>query len=816
VRIPEHWLRQFCDPPIDTTSLAERLTMGGLEVEAIEPVAAPFSGVVVARVLEVAPHPKADRLKLCRVDVGAAQPVQIVCGAPNVAPELRVPCALPGAVLPADVVIGATSVRGEPSGGMLCSARELGLSDDHGGLLLLASDAPVGESVRALLDLDEQCLEIKLTPNRGDCLSVLGVAREVAALTEAALRRPSYPAVAPTSEERVAVRIEAPDLCGRFSGRVLRGLDPRAQTPLGMRARLQRSGLRPVSALVDISNYVMLELGRPSHVFDLRALRGSLVVRWGSQGDRLELLNGRTIEADPDLGVIADQRGIQSLAGIMGGQSTAVTLDTTDIYLEAAFWWPEAIQGRARRLGLTSDASHRFERGVDFASTVEHIEAITRMILDICGTTRTRVGPVDDQVVRLPQRAPITMRTERCRKVLGTPLGDEEMASAFSRLDFAFTRTQDALVVEPPSFRFDLQIEEDLIEEVARVIGYERIPAQPPKAATRMVCDPETWRGPHELRRRMVEVGYQELINYSFVDPGWEADFAQAGQPISVVNPIAAQHAVMRTTLFGGLVSILKYNLNNQASRVRIFEVGRVFRRDPEQPDGALTVSGVTQPTILGALAYGSADDEQWAVQSREVDFFDLKGDLERLIGPLQARFEADAHPALHPARCARIQIGQQSAGWIGQLHPRLAQKYGLPGNAMLFEVQVDALQQVPLPQAVPVAEVPAVVRDISIWVPDALPVSRVFDEIARLSARDHRLAVLREVKLFDVFRPALGSATGDPKAPANVLLNKEKSLAFRVVLQDTRRSLSDSDADAACDAIVDHLTIALGGRARQ
>ena len=408
------------------------------------------------------------------------------------------------------------------------------------------------------------------------------------------------------------------------------------------------------------------------------------------------------------------------------------------------------------------------------------------------------------------------MRSQRCRKVLGMPVGDEQMAEVFSRLDFTFSRSDDGFVVEPPSYRFDLQIEEDLIEEVARVVGYERIPALPPMAAARMICPPEALRGPHELRGRMVEAGYQELINYSFVDPSWETDFALPGRPIAVLNPIAAQHAVMRSTLFGGLVSTLKYNLNNQASRVRIFELGRVFQLEPGQPESALKVAGVAQPTVLGALAYGSADDEQWGVASREVDFFDVKGDLERLLSPLQARFAAASHPALHPGRCARIEIGGQTAGWIGQLHPRLGQKYALPGRPVLFEVRVDAVQEVPLPRAMPVADVPAVTRDIAIWVSEQLSAARVFEEIARLSARDDRLAALREVRLFDVFRPSPGRAVEDSKAPANVLLNKEKSLAFRVVMQDTRRSLSDSDADAACGAIVEHLTTALGARVRQ
>jgi phenylalanyl-tRNA synthetase beta chain len=816
MKIPEGWLRQFCDPPIDTRALADRLTMGGLEVEAVEAVAAPFSDVVVAQVLQVTPHPNSDHLTVCRVDIGRPEAVQIVCGAPNVAAGQRVPCALPGAILPGDKKIGTATVRGIASAGMLCSARELGLSDDHAGLLVLGSDAPVGQPVRQVLNLDEQCLQIKLTPNRGDCLSVVGVARELAALTGSALRPTAYAAVAPTSDERVPVRIEAPDLCGRFSGRVLRGLNARAQTPWWMRARLERSGLRSVSALVDISNYVMLEVGRPTHVFDLAALRGGLVVRWGRAGERLRLLTGREVGIDPEIGVIADQQGVQSLAGIMGGESTAVTLDTTDIYVEAAFWWPQAIQGRTRRLNLTTDAAHRFERGVDYATHVEHIEAITRLVLDVCGTSSTRIGPVDDQVTGLPPRAPVRLRSERCRKVLGMPVSDEQMAEVFSRLNFAFARAEDGFVVEPPSYRFDLQIEEDLIEEVARVVGYDKIPAHPPLEAARMILPPETVRGAHELRRRMAESGYQELINYSFVDPVMETDFGLGVRPISVVNPIAAQYAAMRTTLFGSLVSILRYNLNQQAGRVRIFEVGRVFRVQPDYPEGPLQVAGVAQPMLLGALAYGDVDDEQWGVKARKVDFFDVKGDLERLISPVRARFVAASHPALHPGRCARIEVGQRTAGWIGQLHPRLGRKYELPGDAILFEVQIDLVQQLPMPRVMPIPDVPTVMRDIAMWVGEEVPAARIFEEIERLSARDDRLAVVREVRLFDVFRPGPGHAAEASKAPANVLLNKEKSLAFRLVLQDTRRSLSDSDADAVCSAIVEHLTIAVGARVRQ
>ena len=476
--------------------------MAGIEVEERRPVAPPFNGVVVAEVRSVAGHPNADKLTVCEVDAGQASLLQIVCGAPNVAPGIRVPCALPGAVLPGGVHIKATTMRGVESQGMLCSARELGLSDDHSGLMLLPSRASIGTDVRAALALDDHVLTIKLTPNRADCLSVVGVAREVAALTGAVACAPQFEPVAATIDDRLPVTVEAADLCGRFSGRVIRNVDARAQTPDWMQQRLLRSGQRPISALVDISNYVMLELGRPSHVFDLEKVAGSLRVRWGRAGESVELLNGQTVDVDADVGVIADDRGVEALAGIMGGEATAVCLDTRNIYVEAAFWWPDAIRGRARRFNFSTDAGHRFERGVDYATTVEHIEYITRLILDICGG---EPGPVDDTVVALPQRQPVALRIERCRRVLGMPLAAEQIAAAFSRLGLPGSGPATPFVVTPPSYRFDLASEEDLIEEVARLHGYDRIPSQPPLArgahagaalrsgARRMRCE-RCWR----------------------------------------------------------------------------------------------------------------------------------------------------------------------------------------------------------------------------------------------------------------------------------------------------------------------------------
>ncbi len=610
--ISELWLRQYADPAIDSEALSEALTMAGLEVETSRPVAPPFSGVVVGRVVEVRRHPNADRLTVCQVDTGDGSMRTVVCGAPNVAEGIKVPCALPGAVLPDDAQIKVTTMRGVESHGMLCSARELGLSDDHGGLLLLPADAQVGRDVRAELDLDDRVLSIKLTPNRADCLSVIGVAREVSAITGAPLAVPPIEPVSALIADRLRVSVEAADLCGRFSGRVVRNVDARAPTPHWMQQRLLRSGQRPISALVDISNYVMLELGRPSHVFDLDKVRGGLTVRWGHTGESVELLNGQVVEVDGEVGVIADERGVEALAGVMGGQATAVSLDTRNIYIEAAFWWPDAIRGRSRRYNFSTDAAHRFERGVDFATTAQHVEYITRLIIDVCGG---QAGPVDDTVVGLPSRTPIEMRIERCRKVLGIEVGVDDIERVFQRLRLPHQRSDRAFIVTPPSYRFDLESEEDLIEEVARLYGYARIPAHAPLASATMRARSETRRSQHEVRGLLAALGYQELINYSFVDRTWEADFSAAGEPIAVVNPIATQMSVMRSTLLGGLVAALAYNLNRKASRVRVFEIGRTFRRDAAVSDGPLTVHGIAQPLCVAGLAYGPADDEQWSIR---------------------------------------------------------------------------------------------------------------------------------------------------------------------------------------------------------
>ncbi len=592
--------------------------------------------------LEVVKHPDADKLNVCQVDAGTGATLNIVCGAPNVAPGIKVPVALVGAELPPaeeggkPFAIKLSKLRGVESQGMLCSARELKLSEDHSGLLVLPEDTPIGQDIRETLNLDDTIFEIKLTPNKADCLSVYGIARETAAITGAPLKPVAFPPAKVELDETLPVRIAAPDLCGRFSGRVIRGVNARAKTPLWMVERLERSGQRSVSALVDISNYVMFELGRPSHVFDLDKIHGGIDVRWGKRGETLKLLNGNTVELDEQVGVIADQSQVESLAGIMGGDSTAVTLDTTNIYLEAAFWWPDSIRGRARRYNFSTDAAHRFERGVDYSTTVEHIERITQLILDICGG---QAGPVDDQAVNLPQRAPVTMRVSRANRIIGVAVAADEIASIFTRLGLSFTQDGDSFAVTPPPHRFDIEIEEDLIEEVARIYGFEKIPARPPVATSEMRATNETRRSIHTIRHALAARDYAETVNFSFVDAEWEHDFAGNDKPVRLLNPIASQLSVMRTTLFGSLVTVLRHNLNRRADRVRVFETGRVFLADAEVAAGELSVEGYRQPKRVGALAYGPLLDEQWGAPTRQVDFFDVKGDLEALLAPAVAAF---------------------------------------------------------------------------------------------------------------------------------------------------------------------------------
>jgi phenylalanyl-tRNA synthetase beta chain len=800
MQFPESWLREFCNPELSSQQLADTLTMAGLEVEELEPVAPPFTGVVVGLVLSAEQHPDADRLRVCQVDVGQAQPLQIVCGAPNARPGIRVPCATVGAVLPPGAdgqpfKIKLGKLRGVESQGMLCSAKELGVSDESNGLLELGDGATVGQNIRGHLMLDDMLFTLKLTPNLAHCLSVYGVAREVSALTGAPLKTPAMAPVPVSHAERLPVRIVDRDLCGRFSGRTVHGVNTQAKTPDWMVARLARCGQRSVSPLVDISNYVMFELGRPSHIFDLDKIHGGLEVRWARSGESLELLNGQTVSLDAQVGVIADAQTVESLAGIMGGKATAVTDATTNIFIEAAFWWPKSIAGRSRRFNFSTDAGHRFERGVDPATTVAHLERITELVLSICGG---QAGPIDDQSPNVPVSAPVQLRVARAQKVIGMPLTVSQCEGALTRLGLPVSVQGDVLMVTPPAYRFDLQIEEDLIEEVVRVVGYDHLPDTPPKAPITARLRPEAQRAPYAVRHRLAHLGYQETINFSFVEERWERELAGNADPIRLLNPIASQMSVMRSSLLGSLVAALKFNLDRKAARVRLFEVGRVFSKDSRVVSSDTSVAGFQQPMRVAGICQGSADALQWGVSDRGVDFFDVKGDVQALLAPRIAEFRAGEHPAMHPGRCASVWLEGQCIGHLGEMHPRWRQQYDLAQAPIFFELDWAAVLQRPVPEFAPVSRHQAVERDLAIVVQESVTHDAVMHAICALES-----AWLKRATLFDVYRPKVADG------------QNEKSLAVRLVLNRDDASLTDEAIESTVASVLKSLSERVGARLR-
>jgi phenylalanyl-tRNA synthetase beta chain len=810
MQFPESWLRSFCNPSLSTQQLADTLTMAGLEVEDLKPVAPPFSNIVVGEIKEAVQHPNADRLRVCKVDVGQSELLDIVCGAPNARAGIRVPCALVGAELPPGedgkpFVIKVGKLRGVESQGMLCSARELKLSDDHGGLLELAMDAPLGQNIREHLNLDDTLFTLKLTPNLAHCLSVYGVAREVSALTGEPLQSPSFPPVAVGNADKLAVKVSAPDLCGRFSGRVIRNVNTKATTPQWMTDRLARCGQRSVTALVDISNYVMFELGRPSHIFDLDKIAGGLDVRWGKAGEQIKLLNGSTVVVDDKVGVIADDTQVESLAGIMGGDATAVSDDTRHVYVEAAFWWPKSIAGRSRRFNFSTDAGHRFERGVDPQLTVEHIERLTQLILDICGTPDTTCGPIDDQQPNMPVPAPVSLRVARASKIIGMPLTQAQCADALRRLGLDVAESEGMLTLVPPSYRFDLQIEEDLIEEVARIVGYDKLPHTPPLAPITAKIRTEAQRGPFAVRRSLAALGYQETINFSFVEESWEHGLAGNSNPIKLLNPIASQMSVMRSSLLGSLLQVLKFNQARKQPRVRIFELGRVFLRDASVKSTDSTVEGFDQPMRVAGLASGGSDVLQWGRKEQGVDFFDVKGDVEALLAPLQARFVPGSHPTMHPGRCAQVILNDQAVGYVGELHPQWRQTFDLTQAPILFELDLDAVLQRAIPVFQPVAKYQPVQRDIAIVVADDVTHSGLLAAIWAAPTA----GLLRDAQLFDVYRPKVAK---DTVPTENVM---DRSLAVRLTLNSDEATLSEDQIEGVVKAVVDQLTGAVGARQR-
>jgi phenylalanyl-tRNA synthetase beta chain len=627
---------------------------------------------------------------------------------------------------------------------------------------------------------------------------VYGIARELSALTSTPLKAPVFNALTAKVQDRLAVKVEATDLCGRFSGRVVKGVNPKAQTPAWMVDRLARCGQRSVSPLVDISNYVMFELGRPSHIFDLDKIHGGLQVRWGRAEESLKLLNGNTVTVDDKVGVIADDAQVESLAGIMGGDATAVSDDTQNIYIEAAFWWPKAIAGRSRRYNFSTDAGHRFERGVDPDSTVEHIERITQLVIDICSTPTTQIGPVDDQKLNMPVRKPVTLRVARAVKVIGMALSQTQCADALRGLGFEVTEAEGLITVNPPSWRFDLEIEEDLIEEVARMVGYTQLPTTPPLAPITAKIRKESERGPFAVRRSLAALGYQETINFSFVEERWEHELAGNSNPLKLLNPIASQMSVMRTSLLGSLLQVVKFNLDRKAERVRVFELGRVFLRDATVKNTDTTVEGLSQPMRVSAVAYGPVTSTSWGGKVRHVDFFDVKGEIEALMAPAKPEFEAAEHSAMHPGRCASVKLNGHVVGYVGELHPRWRQSWDLQHAPILFELDLEAVLQREVPVAQGVARFQAVERDIAVVVAEKVTHADLMAAVYEAPTA----GLLRSAILFDVFRP-------------QATLGIEKSLAVRLSMYSDEATLTEIQIESTVKAVLDHLSLKLSARLR-
>jgi phenylalanyl-tRNA synthetase beta chain len=782
MQFSEAWLRSFVNPRLDSNELAHVLTMAGLEVESVEPVAPNFSGVVVGQILTVEKHPGADRLRICKVDVGEAE-LQIVCGAPNAAEGLKVPCARIGAMLPAKSIT-QVRVRDVESHGMLCSAQELGLADVTDGLMILSGEASVGADLRTYLELDDNIFTIKLTPNRADCLGMIGIAREVAAITETKAYLPTQAPVMQDAFDTLSVKVEAAEDCPLYCGRVIKGINPNVETPLWLINRLARSGIRSVSTPVDITNYVMMELGQPMHAFDKGKLKGGIAVRMAREGESIQLLNGEHAELTNDVLVIADNEGPVALAGIMGGEPTSVDEHTRDVFLESAYFRPQAIAGKARSLGLSTDSSHRFERGVDYKITRMAIERATALFVSICGG---QPGPLVEEASRLPVRHPVKLRPERAKRLLGIELDAAKAEAKLARLGCQVKREADGLLVTPPSFRFDIEIEVDLIEELARLIGYETIPGIKPASALDVLPQNEAVIPEEQFKHYLSVRDFHEVITYSFVDPAWEQSLNADALPLSLANPIASQMSVMRTTLWGGLINALRHNLNRQQNRVRLFEMGRIYLQQEDT---------LRQVRMIGGLCYGESAPEQWGRASRAVDFFDVKGDLENLPGnPLD--FIPVSHPALHPGQCAQILLTGQPVGWLGVLHPRLVQHFDLDIAPVLFELELDPLVQGHVPVFEPVPRFPAVKRDLAFVVERTVLVRDMAEVIREVSP-----PIVKGIALFDAYQ-------------GKGLEDSQKSLAFRIVMQDTERTLTDAEVESAVSDITQKVIKEFGATLR-
>ena len=799
MKISEQWLREWVAVRLDAKALAERLTLAGLEVGSVVPAAAPLERVVVGEILSIAAHPQADRLRICQVNIGQKSPLDIVCGAANAAAGLKIPVALEGALLPNGTKIARSAIRGVESFGMLCAAAELGLEDASQGLLVLDNKAKPGTSIVKHLQLDDHLLDLELTPNRGDCLSIMGLARELAALTGARYTAVAVRPVAARTRRKLSVGLVAKSACARYAGRVIEGINTQAVTPLWMKERLRRSGLRGIHPVVDITNYVMLELGQPMHGFDLDRLSGGISARLARKGEALTLLDGKTITLAPDDLVIADARAPVALAGIMGGQDSAVSNATRNIFLESAWFRPDAIGLRARHYGLHSDSSHRFERGVDPALQRLALERATALVLAICGG---RPGPVTEvsASAQLPKRPAIALRAARIERVLGMPFPPATVEPLLKRLGMrvskaAFGKTGRGWKVTPPSWRFDIAREEDLIEELARLHGYDKIPARAPRAMLHMPAVSESRITESRLRNVLIDRDYQEAITYSFVDPVLQALISPQGTPLTLANPIASDMAQMRMTLWPGLIKALLYNQNRQQARVRLFEIGRRFVTKPG--------GGVDEQPVIAGVASGPALAEQWASAARPVDFFDIKGDVETLLalgGLRQFVFRPASHPALHPGQAAEILLAgtNEIVGLVGVLHPGIQTQSGLDQPAILFEILLSAVQVANIPKFQEISRYPAIRRDLAIIIDQTVPAQALVD-LARQAAGE----LLVNLELFDEYRGE-GIDSG------------RKSIALGLTFQASSRTLNEEDVETAVGRVVQALKAGFDARLRQ
>ncbi|WP_437611070.1 phenylalanine--tRNA ligase subunit beta [Erwinia sp. V71] len=785
MKFSELWLREWVNPAIDSEALSDQITMAGLEVDGVDAVAGAFNGVVVGEVVECGQHPNADKLRVTKVNVGGERLLDIVCGAPNCRQGLKVAVATVGAVLPGDFKIKAAKLRGEPSEGMLCSFSELAISSDHDGIIELPLDAPVGTDIRDYLQLNDNTIEISVTPNRADCLGIIGIARDVAVLNKLPLNAPEIAPVAATIADTLPIRVDAPEACPRYLGRVVKGVNVQAATPLWMREKLRRCGIRSIDPVVDITNYVLLELGQPMHAFDLDRIDGGIVVRLAQDGEALTLLDGSEAKLNNDTLVIADHGKALAMGGIFGGEHSGVNSETQNVLLECAFFSPLAITGRARRHGLHTDASHRYERGVDSALQYKAMERATRLLLDICGG---EAGPVIDVTndATLPKAATITLRREKLDRLIGHVIADEQVTDILQRLGCEVTTGNGSWQAVAPSWRFDMEIEEDLVEEVARVYGYNNIPDVPVQAGLVMTQHREADLSLKRVKAMLVDKGYQEAITYSFVDPKVQALLHPGEENLLLPSPISVEMSAMRLSLWSGLLSAVVYNQNRQQSRVRLFESGLRFVPDTQAD------LGIRQDLMLSGVISGNRYEEHWDLARQGVDFYDLKGDLEsvlELTGKLESiEFRAAANPALHPGQSAAIYLHGEQIGFIGVVHPELERKLDLNGRTLVFELLWNKLADRVLPDAREISRFPANRRDIAVVVAENVPAADIIAECKKVGVNQ-----VVGVNLFDVYR---GKGVNEGY----------KSLAISLILQDTSRTLEEEEIAATVARCVEAL----------